>query len=152
MLAEQIKNDIKSAMKAGETNKRDILRLVVSKADLIAKEDLKRHVEDRVKASDADMLLALQRQLKQSKEVIDIYKQENKNCDKEKEEVSILTTYLPAQKSEDEIRDLVSSIILSIEGNDINKLKGLVMKELSQYKNEMDMKLAGSIVVEMVGK
>ncbi len=143
-LSNQIKKDIIEAMKAGNTQTRDILRLVSSKANLMAKEDLNRPVEDRSAASDADMLLAIQRQIKQNKEVIEIYAREGKDFLKDQQEVDILSVYLPTQMNENEITALVTKII-SEETN-----KGSVMKALSKYRDNMDMKLASSIVNKLM--
>lgn len=143
-LAVQVKEDIKTAMKSGETQKRDILRLVSSRANLMAKEDLKRPVEERDSASDADMLLAIQRQIKQNKEVIEIYQKEGKDFTKDQQEIDILSVYLPKQMSMEEVKDLVESIIKE-QGN-----KGLVMKELSKYRDNMDMKSASALVNQLM--
>lgn len=144
-LANQVKEDIVKSMKEGNVLVRDILRFVSSKANLIAKEDLKRPVEERLSASDADMLLAIQRQIKQTKEVIEIYKREGKETSKEENETTVLIAYLPSQMTESEIEELVSKIIKEQPN------KGMVMKELSKYKDNMDMKIASSIVNKLMG-
>lgn len=151
-IANKVNTDIKTFMKSGETQKRDILRLVASKAKLTAKEDMKRPVEARSDASDADMLAAIQRQIKQNKETIDFCIQENRPYEKEQQEVDILMEYLPKQKTEDEIKVIVTDIINKIPIEERTaKARGLVMKELAPYKDELDMKLAGIIAGQILG-
>lgn len=137
-----IKEDIKNAMKQNDSFSRDILRFVLSKANSIAKEDKNRELEEK------DILVAIQRQIKQNKEVIEIYKKEHKDFSKEEKEISILIEYLPKQKTEEEMKTIILNIIDSVEKSP--KSKGLVMKELAKYKDEMDMKRAGEIVNEML--
>lgn len=151
-IANKVNEDIKLFMKSGETQKRDILRLVSSKAKLTAKEDMKRPVEARSDASDADMLAAIQRQIKQNKETIDFCVKENRPYDKEQQEVDILMEYLPKQKTEDEIKTIVANIINNIPVEDRTaKARGIVMKELAPLKDELDMKLAGTIAAQILG-
>jgi uncharacterized protein YqeY len=151
-IANKVNTDIKTFMKSGETQKRDILRLVASKAKLTAKEDMKRPAEDRTEASDADMLAAIQRQIKQNKETIDFCVKENRPYEKEQQEVDILMEYLPKQKTEDEIKVIVTDIINKIPVEERTaKARGLIMKELAPYKDELDMKLAGIIAGQILG-
>ncbi len=149
MLA-RINTDIKKAMKDKNTIVRDLLRLIKARANDIAKDDTKRPLEERT-ANDADIMTAIHRQIKQNKDVILIASENGRDTDKDENEVEILMTYLPVQKTEDEVKEIVLGIISNLPEDKRNpKGRGLVMKELSQYKDVLDMKAAGNIAGDML--
>ena len=68
-------------------------------------------------------------------------------------EISVLERYMPAQLSEDQLRDIISEIIAGFEKQGIKGSKGIgmVMKELSAHHDgQYDGKTASTIVKEMV--
>lgn len=154
-LIELINEKLKNAMKnPSETSTRDVLRQIIAKAKLAAKEDMTRSKEDREKMTDEDLLKAIKKHIKQNEDAINIYKTSTdklavKNMAKEVSEMEILKQFLPAQKSYDEICDIIDEIVkrLGISDNS-GKSKGMIMKELGKYKNDMDMSVAANIVTE----
>jgi len=142
-MLERIQNDIKTAMKEKNIEVRNILRMIMSKAKDIAKSDKNRDVTSE------DVMTAIHRQIKQNKETISFAEKENRDTNKEEKEIEILMSYLPEQMTEDEIKDLVASIISCIpEEERTNRSRGIVMKELSKYKDQLDMKIANKYVGE----
>jgi len=142
-MLKRIQEDIKKAMKEKNTEVRNILRIIVAKAKDIAKNDRNREVTNE------DVMTAIQRQIKQNKETISFAKKEARDTTKEEAEITVLMEYLPKQKTEEEIRELIVQIIetISEEGP---RARGKVMKELSKYKNEIDMKIASQIAGEFL--
>jgi uncharacterized protein YqeY len=79
---------------------------------------------------------ALQKMAKQRKDSIEIFEKENRQdlADKEKEELQIIETFLPAQLGEAEIEAAVKAIIAETgaEGmKDLGKVMPQAMKQLS---------------------
>ena len=142
-MLKRIQEDIKKAMKEKNTEVRNILRIIVAKAKDIAKNDRNREVTNE------DVMTAIQRQIKQNKETISFAEKEARDTTKEEAEITVLMEYLPKQKTEEEIRELIVQIIetISEEGP---RARGKVMKELSKYKNEIDMKIASQIAGEFL--
>lgn len=86
--------------------------------------------------SDDDRVKALQKMAKQRKDSIDIFEKEGRQdlADKEKEELEIIETFLPAQLSESEIEANIRAIMAETgaEGmKDLGKVMPLAMKAMA---------------------
>jgi uncharacterized protein YqeY len=100
-IADRIKADVTSAMKAGERDRVTALRLVLSELQKAAKE------------GDADELAVLRRERKRRREAEQAYREAGREdlAEGEAFEAAEIETYLPAELSEDELDALVSAAI-----------------------------------------
>ncbi len=105
-LRTQIKNDIKVAMKAKETAKRDALRLLDSAMKQI-------EVDERKELSDDDVLAIIAKQVKQRNDSATQYRDAGRDdlLEKELAEIAIFEVYLPAQLSDEELTATIKEII-----------------------------------------
>jgi uncharacterized protein YqeY len=96
-IADRIKADVASAMKAGERERVAALRLVLSE---LQKAD---------KAGDADELAVLRRERKRRREAAEAYRQAAREdlAEGEELEAGIIEAYLPAELSDAELDELV---------------------------------------------
>lgn len=128
-LADQINNDIKEAMKAkAEANLR-ALRAIKS-AILLEQTSGKGELDE------AAELRLLQKLVKQRKDSIAIYQQQNREdlAKSEIEEVAVIEKYMPAMMSEDEIRAALKEIITTVGATspaDMGKVMGVASKQLA---------------------
>ena len=131
-LKEQINEDIKLAMKA-----KDKIRLETVRS--IKKFLLEKEIELRGKGKDnltpEDEIEILVQQAKQIRDSIEQYIQGGRQdlADKEKTELDIIETYLPAQVSDSELEEIITNIITKLGANtakDLGKVMGVAMKEL----------------------
>ena len=121
---ETIQNDIKSAMKAGDTARRDVLRTLVS--------DIKNQTVNAGKEITEDIVIkCIQKSVKQHNDSIDQFQSANRSdlASKEVLERDILNSYLPEMATEEEIKTLIDGMTQSIQP--IKKNMGLFMKGLS---------------------
>ena len=100
-IADRIKADVTSAMKAGERNRVTALRLVLSELQKAAKE------------GDADELAVLRRERKRRREAEEAYRNAGREdlADGEAFEAAAIETYLPSELSDEELDALVSAAI-----------------------------------------
>ena len=100
-IADRIKADVTSAMKAGERNRVTALRLVLSELQKAAKE------------GDADELAVLRRERKRRREAEEAYRDAGREdlADGEAFEAAAIETYLPSELSDQELDALVSAAI-----------------------------------------
>ena len=100
-IADRIKADVTSAMKAGERNRVTALRLVLSELQKAAKE------------GDADELAVLRRERKRRREAEEAYRDAGREdlADGEAFEAAAIETYLPSELSDEELDALVSAAI-----------------------------------------
>lgn len=131
-LKERIGEDIKSAMKA-----KDKIRLETVRS--IKKVLLEKEIELRGKGKDVltseDEMEILVQQAKQRRDSIEQYLQAKREdlADREKAELTIIETYLPAQISDAELDIVITNIISKLQATtskDLGKVMGVAIKEL----------------------
>ena len=143
----KITNALKEAMKSKNQTALRALRAVKS-AILLHKTQ---------KSSDGDLsqedeMRLLQKLVKQRKDSADIYKGQGRNdlADPELKEAELIQQFLPVALSEDEVKDVVKSVIEEIgaEGmKDMGKVMGISTKKLM---GKADGKMISTIVKEFL--
>ena len=145
-LEEQINADIKTAMLARNESGLRALRAIKS-AILLAK------TSGSAGLTPDDEMKLLQKLVKQRKESIDIYKQQNREdlSKGEQEELDVIEKFLPAQMGEDEIKVILQSIITSIGAvspAEMGKVMGMASKQLA---GKADNKIVSQLVKQLLG-
>ena len=128
MLKEELKKNEIAAMKARDKATVNVLRLVNSEIKAF-------EVNERKDISDEDVIKIIEKQIKQLKEALQYAIQLNDN-DKIEEgnfAINLLTPYLPAQLSEEEVESMLKEIITN--GNYGPKDMGKIMKEIMPKVN-----------------
>lgn len=125
-IKEKMAQDLKEAMKSGDTFKRDALRLLNSALKQV-------EVDKRIILSDDDVISILKSAYKQREDALQSYVQAKRDdlAQKEKREMDIILSYLPKQLSDEELREVVKSLIIEIgaEGvKDLGKVMGAAKK------------------------
>ena len=146
-LTEQLQADMKSAMREGDTQRRDTLRMAIAAAQNAAK-------EKRQPLSDEETLEVVTREVKKRRESIAAYRSAGRDdlADKEQAEIDVLSPYLPAQLDEDEVRVLVTDAIAA-SGASSPRDMGRVMSQLMPLvKGRADGKLVSRLVNEELAK
>lgn len=95
-LYQHLDNDMKTALKEGDSIKLSVLRMLMSSVKTFA-------IEKNVKEpEETDILQIVQKQIKQHKESIESFKKGKRRdlADKEMRELEILEAYMPKQLSE----------------------------------------------------
>ena len=146
-LESKITNALKEAMKSKDQTALTALRAVKS-AILLHKTQK----SSDGKMSQQDEMKILQKLVKQRKDSADIYKNQGRNdlADPELKEVEIIQQFLPEALSEDEVKEVVKSIIdeTGAEGmKDMGKVMGISTKKLM---GKADGKLISTIVREFL--
>lgn len=128
-LREQINQDVKNAMKAKDTKKRDALRLLTSAFKQI-------EVDERKELSDDDVIKIIQTQVKRRNDAASQYKDAGREdlMQIELDEIACYEPYLPAQLSDDELSSSLKTIIEKVGATtmkDMGKVMGVASKELA---------------------
>jgi uncharacterized protein YqeY len=126
-IQERIDSDLKEAMRARDTTKLGVLRMLKSalKYAAIAKSDAEAQL------SDAEAGQVIRKQVKQRQDSIDSFEKGGRAelANKEKEELSILSAYLPQAMSGEELAKVVRETIAEV-GATSRAQMGAVMKAL----------------------
>jgi len=144
-LKDRIGADLKEAMKARDQLRLDTLRSVLSGFTY-------KRTEAGVELTDADESDVVRKQVKQRTDAATEFEKAGRQelAEKELREREILMAYLPAQKSEDEVRAIVRAIIAELPQGTRNQ--GAVMKvAMPQLKGQADGNLVRRIVTEELG-
>lgn len=150
MLYLQIKKEIKTAMKNKDTEKRDVLKMVVDKAKAIVKEKNPTNVTEDI--PDDVILQAIQKEVKQLNQTKDALKgKENTDLYASTTlKIGILSEYLPTQMTENELEKYIESELIELTGVNVEispKIKGMVMKNIMpKLKGKADSRLINQVV------
>jgi uncharacterized protein YqeY len=109
-LLEQIKEDIKTAMKAGDRERLEVLRFVNSQLQNRSIE--KRTAGESDVLTDEDILESMRKEVKRRRDAIDLFKQGGRAdlVEKEEAEVAIIQAYLPAAPTEEQIKVVIQQL------------------------------------------
>jgi uncharacterized protein YqeY len=123
-LKERITEDMKAAMRASDKERLSTIRM----AQAAIKQ---REVDERVVLDDAQVIAVLEKMIKQRRESIVQFEQGKRPdlADREKAEIALLQSYLPAQLTEAEVDALVREAIASSGAasiRDMGKVMGVV--------------------------
>ena len=108
MLRDDINNAVKDAMRAKDERKLSTLRMVNS---TIKNADIAARGEGKPPLSDADLLGVFQKMIKQRQESVELYDKGGRAelAAQEREEIAIISAYLPKQMSEDDVKAAICS-------------------------------------------
>ncbi|MHA4843194.1 GatB/YqeY domain-containing protein [Flavitalea antarctica] len=104
-------------------------------------------------SEDAEIKL-LQKLVKQRKDSLEIFQQQNRGdlALKEQEEIAVIEKFLPRQLDENELKDIISGIITTSGATspaDMGKVMGLATKQLA---GKADGKTVSAIVRQLLAK
>jgi len=128
-LREQLNEDIKTAMKARDSERLGALRLLSAAAK-------QREVDERITLDDAALIAIVEKEIKKRRESIAQYEKAQRQdlVDKEKFEISVIEVYLPKQLSQAEVEAIVAEAVASTSAKgpaDMGKVMGVVKPKLA---------------------
>ncbi len=144
-LKAQITEDMKTAMRAKDSARLGAIRLLLAAIK-------QREVDERIELSDADVIGAIEKMLKQRRDSITAYESANRHdlADVEKFEVTVLQTYLPQQLTENEVKAILEQVVVdtaAVGVKDMGKVMAAI-KPLVAGRADMG-KISGLIKVRL---
>lgn len=126
-LKDRIQEDMKDAMRSGDSDQLKVIRLILSAVKQI-EIDTRKTIEE-----DSEILTILNKMVKQRRDSITQFEQGNRKdlAEIELTEITVLEKYLPEQLSENEIDELIDQSITESSAEDITKM-GAVMSILKE--------------------
>ena len=142
-MLDQLQEELKIALKAGEKAKTMGLRNIIGKIKAA-------QIDKGETLTDEETLKILKTAAKQLKESLDQYRKGGRDdlAEKEAFELTLLEKYLPEQLSEEQIRQIVKNIVKNTGAGsmqDMGKVMGATMQELA---GSADGKIVQKIVQE----
>lgn len=105
-MKERIQEDMKTAMKAKDSNRLGAIRLLLAAIK-------QREVDERITLDDSQILAVIDKMLKQRQDSVEQFTKANRNdlVDQELNEIAILKTYLPPALSDNEVEQIIRDAI-----------------------------------------
>ena len=140
-LKQRIQEDMKAAMRAGEKQRLGVIRLILAAIK-------QREVDERVTLDDNQVVVVLDKMLKQRRESIEQYEKAAREdlAAQERFEITVLQHYMPQQMSEAEIVAMVQQAIAETGANsakDMGKVMNIIRP---QMQGRADMKVVSDLV------
>ena len=128
-LKEQITDDMKAAMRAKDADKLLAIRMLTAAIK-------QKEVDERIELTDAQLIAIVEKLIKQRKDSVAAYEaaQRQDLADKEQAEIAVLSVYLPAQLSENEIQAVIATAIAQTGASgpqDMGKLMAVLKPQLA---------------------
>ena len=145
-LKEKIKDDIKQAMRDKNESRLGTLRMLSAAIQ-------RREVDERVQLDDTQVIVVIEKLVKQGRESIEQYVKGGRQelADKESAEIAVFQAYLPQQLSEAEIDQFVAEAIAATGAGsikDMGKVMGVLKPKLL---GRADMGQVGAKVKQKLG-
>jgi len=144
-LKQKLSEDLKQAMRGGDTVKRNTLRMLLSAMN-------NAEIARQTKLEDGDIIGVIAKEVKQHHESIEAFKQGNRPdlVEKEEAELTVLQGYLPQQMGREEVIEAARKVIAEV-GAEGPRDKGKVMSKLmAQLKGRADGREINEIVSQLL--
>ncbi|MGE0267754.1 MAG: GatB/YqeY domain-containing protein [Candidatus Omnitrophota bacterium] len=142
MLQEQINKDYVTAMKARDAVRSATLNFLRAQLKNVV-------IDKKVEVlDDESVTTVIKKQIKQRQDSIEQFEKAGRQelVEKEKAEMDILKSYLPAELSEDALKGLVSDAIKEIQANSIKDMGRVIKAVQEKTKGAADNKVVSEIV------
>lgn len=144
-LKEKMRQDMAVAMRDGNTDKRDTLRMLLAAVQQI-------EVDEQTTLDDAGVQSVLTKQAKQRRESITDYEAAGRAemAAQEKLELTIIELYLPQMLSKEEVRALAEPIVAELGITDMKGMGQVMGKLMPLVKGQADGRLVNEVVRELL--
>ena len=147
MLRDEINNALKDAMKASDKRRVSTLRLI--NAEILRRET---SAAERMTLNDAEILDVMGKMIKQRQEAFDIYQKAGRDdlAAQEREEIAIISAYLPKQLSDREAGEAISALIKELEAATLKDMGRTMAALKERFSGRMDFSKASALVKKLL--
>jgi len=146
MLKEKLLEDLKMAMKEKENNKKNVIQMVRAAILQIEK-------DKQVEVTDEQIVEIIAKESKKRKESIADYEKGGREdiVEQLKEEIAVLSTYLPEQLSQEELEIKLQEIMKRVGATTIKDMGKVMKVAKEEIGAAADGKVMGECVKKMLG-
>jgi uncharacterized protein YqeY len=144
-LKEQLRADLATALREGNTSKRDALRTLLAAIK-------QTEVDERITLDDAGVQAVLVKQTKQRRESIADYEKAGRPdlLAKEKNDLAVIESYLPQLMDREEIRQVAVNVMAEMGITDSKGMGQLMGRLMPQLKGKADGRVVNEVVRELL--
>ena len=151
MLRERFSDELKTAMKAGDKRRISTIRLIQA---ALKDKDIEARGAGKDPASEDEILALLQKMVKQRQESLSIYESNARPelAQGEREEIEVISSYLPQQLGDAEMQAAIESAVASVGAASVKDRGKVIGKLRADYAGRMDFAKASGMVKERLAK
>lgn len=140
-IKDRLTADMKNAMRSGDKERLATIRLVLAAVKQV-------EVDQRIELEDADLLAILDKMSKQRRDSIEQFEQAGRTdlAEKEQAELAIISEFLPAALSEEEINELVKQAIQETSASSMKDMGSVMAILKPQLQGRADMASVSQLV------
>jgi uncharacterized protein YqeY len=145
MLTEKLRDEMKATMRSGDKPRLGVIRLALAAIK-------QREVDERIELDDDQVLLVLDKMVKQRRESLTQYQQAGRDdlATQEEYEIGVLQDFLPEALSEDEISTMISEAIEQTGAasiRDMGKVMGIIKPKM---QGRADMSAVSAVIKQQL--
>jgi uncharacterized protein len=147
VLRDEINNALKEAMKAGDKRRVSTLRLI--NAEIHKRET---SAAERLTLTDPEILDVMGKMIKQRQESLDIYEKAGRTelATAEREEIEIISAYMPKHLSDIEAGEAISTLIKELEAATLKDMGRTMAALKERFAGRMDFGKASAMVKKLL--
>lgn len=144
-LKQQLQADVAAAMRAGEAQRRNVLRGLLAAVK-------QAEVDGRQTLDDEGVQAVLRKEIKQRQESIADFEKAGRPADVEEQqqEIEIIEGYLPQMLSREEIAAAAAAIIAELGVTDVKGMGQVMGRLMPQLKGQADGRLVNEVVRDLL--
>jgi len=145
-LKNQIQEDVKTAMRARDKERLSVLRLISAAIK-------QREVDERIELDDEQVLLVLDKMVKQRRESLEQYEKAAREdlAAQERFELEVLKGFMPEPLSEAELADLIKAAIAASGASSVRDMGNVMNALRPSVQGRADMKVVSQAVKNQLG-
>ena len=145
-IKEQLKQDTIAAMRSGDTETRNTLRMLSAAIKQV-------EIDTRTELDDEAVLNILTKQAKQRRESITDFEKAGRAemAAEEQQELAVIDTYLPQMMSLDEVKTIAAEVIAELGVTDMKGMGQIMGKLMPRLKGKADGRIVNQAVRELLG-
>ena len=140
-LKDRLQNDVKDAMRARAKQTLGTLRLIMAELK-------RREVDERIELSDQDVMLILEKMVKQRRDSLSQYLAADRQdlADQEQFELDLIAQYLPEPLSDEAVLALIEEAIEAAGAREMSKMGQVMGSVKDRAQGRVDMAKVGQLV------
>jgi uncharacterized protein len=145
-LKQQLTEDMKNAMRAGEKHRLGVIRLMLAAIK-------QREVDERIELDDTQVLVALEKMLKQRRDSVSQFEAASREdlAVIERDEMAVIETYLPTKLNDAEIDALVTAAIAETGASSARDMGKVVAAVKEKAAGRADMAVVSGKIKARLG-
>jgi len=147
MLKEKLQQDMKNALKSGDSDRRTLIGMVMSSIK-------NKEIDKKGELDDVEVIAVIATEIKKRKDSIAEFEKGGRPelAESERAEAEVLMSYLPKQLSDDELRILVEKAISSTGATTIKDMGKVMTAVKDEAKGSADGQRVSTMVKEILTK